>query len=283
MPAVSVVIPAFNEEGGIARQVRDLERVLAESGWDWELQVVDDGSTDGTARAAEEAGARVARLGRNQGYGAALKAGIRATRGEWILITDADGTYPASAVPGLLREAAGADMIVGARVTARMHTPALRRPARWMLRWYAGLLVRRRIPDLNSGMRLMRRESVERFWDLLPWGFSFTSTITLAMMASGRAVKYAPIDYLARVGKSKIRPADFFRMFAQITRVMLQFYPRRVVWLWSAALWACATALLWPLGAAAAVASSGILCALCGGLAGSRLEGRARLARGRLP
>ena len=283
MPSVSVVIPAFNEEQAIARQIRDLQDVLAKSGWAWELLVVDDGSTDGTAEQAEACGVRVARLGRNHGYGAALKAGVDATSHEWILIVDADGTYPAGAIPDLLRMAPGVDMIVGARVTANTHSPALRRPAKWLLRCYAGLLVRQRIPDLNSGMRLIRRACIEPFRGLLPSGFSFTSTITLALIASGRTVTFVPIDYLARVGKSKIRPADFFRMFSQITRVMLHFFPWRVVSLWGLALWLAGAALLWPMGPSVAVLASGTVCGLCVGLAGLWLEGKARFARERLP
>ena len=283
MPSVSVLIPAFNEEGAIARQIRELEDVLGTSGWTSEVLVVDDGSTDATAARAEACGTRVLRLARNGGYGAALKAGIDATRHEWILIIDADGTYPAGAVPDLLREAQSGDMIVGSRVTARMHTPALRRPAKWILRVYAGLLARRRIPDLNSGMRLIRRCSIPPFRDLLPSGFSFTSTITLALVATGGRVRYVPIDYLARVGKSKIRPSDFFRMLSQITRVMLHFFPWRVLSLWGLVLWPAVAALLWPWGPIAAVVGSGILCGLCAGLAGARLEHQARRERARQP
>jgi len=282
VPSVSVVIPAFNEEDAVARQIRELETVLTTSGWTSELLVVDDGSTDRTAERAEACGVRVARMGQNHGYGAALKTGIDRTRHEWILIIDADGTYPAGAVPDLLRAARG-DMIVGSRVTARTHTPFLRRPAKWMLRRYAGLLVGQRIPDLNSGMRLIRSASILPFRELLPSRFSFTSTITLALLATGRGVTFVPIDYLARVGQSKIRPLDFFRIFSQITRVMLHFYPWRVLFLWGLALWPAGAALLWRVGPPAAVLASATLCAVCAGLAGLRLHRKARFERARQP
>jgi glycosyltransferase involved in cell wall biosynthesis len=281
VPSVNVLIPAFNEEAAIALQIRELEDVLGTSGWTWDLLVVDDGSTDATATRAEACRTRVLRLGRNRGYGAALKAGIDATRHEWILIIDADGTYPAGAMPDLLREAPSADMIVGARVTARMHTPVLRRPAKWILRAYAGLLARQRIPDLNSGMRLIRRASIPPFRYLLPSGFSFTSTITLALAATGQRIRYVPIDYLARVGNSKIRASDFFRMFGQITRVMAHFFPWRVVSLWGVALWPAGAMLLWTLGPVPAVVASATLCGLCAVLAGAWMDRQARLERAR--
>ncbi len=283
MPSLNVLIPAFNEEAAIAPQIREVEGVLATSGWTCELLVVDDGSTDATAARAEACGVRVLRLGRNRGYGAALKAGIEATRHEWILIIDADCTYPASAIPELLRAAPSADMVVGARVTARMHTPFLRRPAKWILRAYAGVLVRQRIPDLNSGLRLMRRSSAVPFLDLLPSGFSFTSTITLALAATGRRIAYLPIDYLARVGKSKIRPSDFFRMFRQITRVMAHFFPWRVVSLWGVVLWPVGALLLGTLGPVPAIAVSATLCGVGAVACGVWMDRQARLERVREP
>jgi glycosyltransferase involved in cell wall biosynthesis len=275
-----VVIPAFNEEAGIGGAIRELQQVLGTTGWRWELLVVDDGSTDATAAHAEACGARLLRLGRNHGYGAALKAGIDATHSEWILITDADGTYPAAGAADLLREAGVGDMIVGSRVSAHLNSPRLRRPAKWILRKYAELLLWHRIPDLNSGMRLIRRTCVAPFRDLLPPGFSFTSTITLAFLANGLRVSFVPIGYLGRVGQSKIRPVDFFRMFRQITAVVLYHFPLRVLYFWGLALWAASTALLWPISPAALLAS-GTVCGLGAGLAGLLLETRARFKRAR--
>jgi len=280
---VSVVIPAFNEEQAIATQIRDLTKVLDASGWTYELLVVDDGSTDRTASRAEACAARVLRLARNGGYGAALKAGISATRYEWVLITDADGTYPAGSVLDLLRAAEGADMVVGSRTGATRHIPVVRRPAKWLVRLYASLLVWRHIPDLNSGMRLIRRSALNAFWDLLPAGFSFTTTITLASLATGRRVSYVTIEYLARVGQSKIRASDFFRIFSLITRVMFRFFPRRVLALWVSLLWLAGAFLLWPLGRGRAAVASGLLCGIAVWLAGFRLDRTARLERARQP
>ncbi|MBI4873602.1 MAG: flippase-like domain-containing protein [Acidobacteria bacterium] len=224
-----MVIPAFNEEAAIAAQIQDIHAVLRETGRPYEIIVVDDGSTDRTAACAAGCQVRLIRRDRNYGYGAALKAGIAETAFDWILITDADGTYPAEFIPDLLERLPDADMVVGARTGKDVHVPLARRPAKWFLRLYAGLLAGQSIPDLNSGMRLMRKSAVETFSHLLPSGFSFTSTITLALISNGYRVGYVPIDYRRRVGRSKIRPADFFRFLALVTRLMFLFNPLRLL------------------------------------------------------
>jgi glycosyltransferase involved in cell wall biosynthesis len=225
---VSVVIPALDEEDAVSNTVREVARALVAAGVAHEILVVDDGSTDETAVRAEEAGARVLRHPENRGYGAALQSGIARARHDLLVILDADGTYPASALPCLLAFSEQYDMIVGARTGAEVHVPGLRRPAKWFLRSLAGFLAGRRIPDLNSGMRVMRRELVERFSHVLPNGFSFTTSITLAALCSGVPVRYEPIDYRPRVGKSKIRPLHAFDFFLLVVRSIVYFNPLRV-------------------------------------------------------
>lgn len=228
LPAVSVVIPAYNEEHSIVAQIREVSRVLGESGRAFEIIVVDDGSTDGTGAYATRESVAVIRLPQNTGYGSALKRGIAASRYQWALITDADGTYPAEAIPRLLAHIPEHDMVVGARTGEVVHIPLIRRPAKWFLRRLAVALARHPIPDLNSGLRVMRKAVVERFRNILPPGFSFTTTITLAMLMNGYSVAYEPIDYRKRVGSSKIRPTDTLRFLIQILRVSLRFQPLRV-------------------------------------------------------
>jgi glycosyltransferase involved in cell wall biosynthesis len=225
---VSVVVPAYNEEGAIAAQVERIQQVMRSAGRPWELIVVDDGSSDGTAAAAERPGVHLIRQGRNRGYGAALKTGIRAAQHELIVITDADGTYPAESIPALLDHAAENDMVVGARVGENVHIPLVRRPAKWVLGRLASYLAEEEIPDLNSGLRVMKKSLVEKYEHLLPSGFSFTTTITLALLCSGCRVHYHPIEYHKRVGHSKIRAAHAYQFLMLILRTIVYFNPLRV-------------------------------------------------------
>jgi glycosyltransferase involved in cell wall biosynthesis len=197
-------------------------------GIDFELIVVDDGSSDRTAELSEAAGAQVLRLPENRGYGAALKAGIARAKHEIIVITDADGTYPAESIPVLLENLGEYDMVVGARIGANVAIPLVRRPAKWFLRRLASYLAGRAIPDLNSGLRVMRKSLVKRFEHLLPSGFSFTTTITLASLCSGALVRYSPIDYHERIGESKIRPAHAAEFLLLILRTIVYFNPLKV-------------------------------------------------------
>lgn len=226
--AVTLVMPAYNEEGHVAAQIREVREALERTGWRFEIIVVDDGSDDGTAEAAAETGVRVLRHHENLGYGAALKRGIDEARYPWILITDADGTYPADAIPRILEVAEGRDMVVGARTGANVEVPLSRRPAKWFLRRLAGYLAGRRLPDLNSGLRLMRRRLVEDYRHLLPDGFSFTTTITLAATCNGHPVEYVAIDYRSRLGTSKLRPRHALDFGLLILRTIVFFNPLKV-------------------------------------------------------
>lgn len=225
---VSVVIPALNEAARVGEEIEAVRAVLSATEWEFEIIVVDDGSDDATADVAAGAGARVLRHRRNQGYGASLKRGIGAARYGWVMITDADGTYPPEAMPELLARAAENDMVVGARTGKSVKIPLMRRPAKWFLRKLASYLAGQRLPDLNSGLRLMRKDLVRRYEHLLPPGFSFTTTITLASACNGHNVEYVPIDYHARVGQSKIRPRHAYDFMLLILRTIVFFNPLKV-------------------------------------------------------
>jgi glycosyltransferase involved in cell wall biosynthesis len=225
----SVVIPAYNEENGITPVLEELKVTLAATGAETEILVVDDGSTDKTLEAAEKAGVRVVRHEENRGYGAALKTGFRSARYDHVVITDADGTYPSEALLEMLPLREDHEMVVGARTGQRVHIPLIRRPAKWSLNKLANYLARRKIPDLNSGLRVIHKTMVEEFIGLLPDGFSFTTTITLALIVGGYRVKFLPIDYHHRTGKSKIRPIrDTLNFVALIVRTVVFFNPLRV-------------------------------------------------------
>ena len=228
---ISIVVPAFNEESGIGSVLMQLGRVLDDIGLAHEIIVVDDGSTDATAAQAEAAGVRVLRHAANRGYGAALKTGIRHARYDLICITDADGTYPTERIPELVGRLAanGWDMVVGARTGENVAIPLVRRPAKWALARLAELVAGESIPDLNSGLRVFRRDMALRFFNLLPDGFSFTTTLTLAMLSNGYLLEYVPIDYHLRVGRSKIRPVrDTLNFVNLVLRIALYFAPLKL-------------------------------------------------------
>ncbi len=224
----TVVIPCFNEAGGIARVVEEIRSALAASASLYEILIVDDGSRDGSLAAASATGARVIGHRSNRGYGAALKTGIAAAAHDTIVIVDADLTYPPRYIPLLLERLHSADMVVGARTGSNVHIPLLRRPAKWLLNRLANYLANTRIPDLNSGLRAFRRETAAQYFGILPDQFSFTTTITLAMHCDKYAVAYLPIDYLPRQGRSKIVPWDAASFLVLILRTAMLFRPLRV-------------------------------------------------------
>lgn len=226
--AVSIIIPAFNEAQAVGPVVKEIRALLAEHGFEVEILVIDDGSTDGTGQAAQAVGARVLQHRRNRGYGASLKTGITAARYDTIAIIDADGTYPARYLPAMLAELEQADMVVGARIGNDVHIPLVRRPAKYVLNQLANYVSGTDIPDLNSGLRAFRRDLALQYFSILPNQFSFTTTITLAMLCDNYAVSYLPIDYRKRKGKSKIVPWDAGSFVILILRVAMLFRPLRV-------------------------------------------------------
>jgi hypothetical protein len=233
-PRFAVVVPCYNEQGAIARTIDELRRILADAG-EYELIVVDDGSTDDTPRALREMAARdpslqVLRHGRNLGYGAALKTGLMHAKADWIVITDADGTYPNDRILDLLRCTEHCDMAVGSRTAPNAKYPLIRKLPKIFLRRYASWVAGRTIPDINSGLRVFPRKVAQRFLHILPEGFSFTTTITLAMLTNHYSVEYVPIDYYPRVGNSKIRPlVDTMRFVRLIACTGMYFSPLRVL------------------------------------------------------
>ncbi|MFC1524198.1 glycosyltransferase family 2 protein [Thermodesulfobacteriota bacterium] len=227
---LSVVIPAFNEKDGIAEVIEQLKKDLAGITTQKEIIVVDDGSTDGTSQLLTTIqGIQVISHVKNKGYGASLKTGMKAASHEWICITDADGTYPNERIPDLLARMHDNDMVVGSRVGSGAKIPLIRKPAKWTLNQIANYLVKVKIPDLNSGLRIFKKQVANKFLNLLPDSFSFTTTITLAMLSNNYRVEYMPIQYHHRTGKSKIRPIhDTINFLQLIVRTILYFDPLRV-------------------------------------------------------
>ncbi|MBI4721255.1 MAG: glycosyltransferase family 2 protein, partial [Chitinivibrionia bacterium] len=145
-------------------------------------------------------------------------------------IIDADGTYPYDRLPDLIERARHADMVVGARTGENVTYSFVRRIPKLFLKSYMSWLAGQPIPDMNSGLRVFRKSAAERFFKILPDTFSFTTTITLAMMSNRYDVQFVPIDYMSRTGKSKIRPIHDTIRFAQlILRTGMYFAPLRVL------------------------------------------------------
>ena len=225
---VSVIIPAYNEEAGVSEAVRTVRAVLEEAGIRHEILVVDDGSGDNTRNLARKAGATVIRHRKNRGYGAALKTGIGLAKNDIIAIIDADGTYPAGYLPEIIEKMKEADMVVGARTGANVNVPLVRKPAKWFLTRLASYLTAESIPDLNSGLRAFRREVALQYFGILPDKFSFTTTITVAVLCDEFDVAFIPIEYHKRTGKSKIVPRDFFSFTTMVLRLSMLFNPLKV-------------------------------------------------------
>jgi len=235
---VSLVIPAYNEEGAVASVVRAFRVALEGAGAPHEILVVDDGSTDSTAQEARATNAEVVHSPQNLGYGLALRRGILAARHPYVMICDADGTYPPSAVAELVAMAEHFDMVVAARTGRHFRGRGARAVARVGLRLFASFVVGRRIPDVNSGFRVFRKADCLRYFSILSPGFSFTTGLTLAMISDARAVAFVSVDYGARVGRSKVRLVrDTLRMVQVLVQAMVRHNPIKLFAVITASVW----------------------------------------------
>lgn len=227
--AVSVVLPVFNEAGHLRDEVKRISHALDNSDYSYEILIVDDGSSDGSADiAASIDGVRLLRFATNRGAGSARKYGTMAARGDVVVWTDVDMTYPNEQIPDLVDALDGYDQVVGARTSEEGTVKVLRTPAKWLIRKLASYLARYEIPDLNSGFRAFRRDVGDQFLYLLPRGFSCVTTITMAFLSNGYSVKYIPIEYAPRAGDSKFHWLhDTQRYLLQVIRMVLMHEPIR--------------------------------------------------------
>ena len=227
-PQVSVVLPVYNEVTHLRAEVDRISKSLADAGISYEIIVVDDGSQDGSGEVASELDVRLLRFASNRGSGSARKYGTMAARGDVVVWTDVDMTYPNDRIPQLVEDLEGFDQVVGARTSEEGAIRLLRRPAKWIIRRLASYLSRTDIPDLNSGFRAFRHDVADQFLYLLPRGFSCVTTITMAFLSNGYSIHYVPIEYSERAGESKFHWwRDTRRYLLQVVRMVLMHEPIR--------------------------------------------------------
>jgi glycosyltransferase involved in cell wall biosynthesis len=232
IPDVSVVLPCYNERAHVELEVKRIRAALEAAGMRHEVICVDDGSTDGTREVLQSIeGIRTILLPRNQGSGTARRIGTQQARGRVVVWTDADMTYPNERIPELVELLDDTyDQVVGARRTEAGTYKLLRVPAKWAIRKLAAYLTSTEIPDLNSGLRVFKRAVAAPYLRLLPPGFSCVTTITLAFLSNGHPIRYVPIDYFKRSGRSKFHPLrDAYNYLLQILRMVMYFNPLRVL------------------------------------------------------
>lgn len=234
---LSVVIPAYNEKNAIVGTIEQVVDIMDKTDIKFEVVVVNDGSKDGTFeiltdfynknKIIQEKVQIVSHV-KNKGYGASLKTGIKKAKYANICITDSDATYPNNRIPDLYKEyESGYDMVVGKRSFKKL--PTLTKPAKWFISKLANFLAGEKIPDINSGLRIFAKDTAKKFFPIICDGFSFTTTITLAMFTNDYMVKYIDIEYMKREGKSKIKPIrDTLNFIQLIVRTVMYFNPLKI-------------------------------------------------------
>ncbi|MEY2426736.1 MAG: hypothetical protein QOI61_2308 [Actinomycetota bacterium] len=229
-PDITVVLPVHNEEECLEQEITRIKQGLDASKYTWEMVLVDDASSDNSAKIADGfPWIRRITFPVNRGSGAARRIGSQAAKGNVVVWTDADMTYPNDEIAELVDALGDADQVVGARRTEEGTLRLLRAPAKWAIKKFASVLTKSEIPDLNTGFRAFRRESAAEYLPLLPNGFSHVTTITLTMLMDGKQVVFTPIDYASRAGRSKFHPIrDTYVYVMQVLRMVTFFNPLTV-------------------------------------------------------
>jgi glycosyltransferase involved in cell wall biosynthesis len=235
---VTIILPCYNEQDHVRLELERITAAMEPSGYTYELLVIDDASTDSTLKILQDAlprfpAMRLISFRRNGGSGTARRIGTQQARGEIVVWTDADMTYPNERIPEfvwLLKENLEYDQVVGARMTETGSYKIFRVPAKWLVRKIAQRLTNTEIPDLNSGLRAFRRQIALPYLRLLPPGFSCVTTITLAFLHNQHEIYYVPISYAKRSGTSKFHfLKDAYRYILQVLRMVVYFNPLKVL------------------------------------------------------
>ena len=222
---ISVVLPAKNESAAIGQTITKIRSLQL----DTEIIVVNDGSTDNTAQVAEQAGAKVVTHPYSKGNGAAIKTGARTAIGDVIIFMDADGQHDPQDIPRLLEKfEQGYDLVVGARQKGSQASVG-RGIANTLYNNLATFMTEHKVEDLTSGFRAVRADKFREFLYLLPNGFSYPTTSTMAFFRAGYSVAYVPIHAAKRIGKSHIHPIkDGIRFFLIIFKIATLFSPLKM-------------------------------------------------------
>jgi glycosyltransferase involved in cell wall biosynthesis len=237
-PYVSIVLPCYNEQGHVAAEVERICAAMDLSGYSYELIAYDDASTDETLARLHEVAPdfpqlKIVHFDRNGGSGTVRRIGTQQAQGEIVVWTDADMSYPNERISELvqiLEKDQTLEQIVGARTSEKGTHKLFRVPAKWFIRKLAEMLTNSSIPDLNSGLRAFRRQVALPYMRLLPPGFSCVTTITLAFLCNQHDVRYIPIEYAKRSGKSKFHfVKDAYRYILQVLRMVMYFNPLKVL------------------------------------------------------
>lgn len=221
---VSIIVPAYNVEKGFQQLLNNLTNLYMES----EIIVIDDGSEDNLFEIFNFKGIKYFRHEKNRGYGASLKTGIKNSSCDILIFIDGDGQHDPKDIGRLIAEINDSDMVVGARGKGS-YNPWRRKLGKWLIKKVANYLAKNKIPDLNSGLRAVRRNVIMKYLHLMPNGFSFSTTITITLLKQGYKIKYIPIKTKKREGKSSVKAIkDGIETIMLILRLITLFDPMRV-------------------------------------------------------
>ena len=224
---ISAIIPVYNEEKTIDRIIKSLKQELNKLVLNYEIIAINDNSTDKTKSILEKIhGIKIINHVQNKGYGASLKTGVENSKFENLLFFDADGQHKTEYIPEMIKYVNDFDMISGDRKGYK--GPFIRQPGKRLLQWLAKYLSRQKIPDLNCGLRIVKKKQILRFLHLLCNGFSFSTTTTLVFLSEGLSIKYIPITVNKRKGKSTVKPRHAFDTLILILRIIMLSFPLRV-------------------------------------------------------